>query len=73
MSVVELLPLVESLPSAEKFQLLQFLVAALGKEAGFIPFNSTMIYPVWTPYNVPEETVTKLAGMLAEERTSYDA
>lgn len=73
MSVNELLPLVESLPSVEKFQLLQFLVVALGKEAGFVPLNSTTIYPVWTPYNVPEETITKLAGMLAEERISYDA
>jgi hypothetical protein len=73
MSVTELFPLVESLPSAEKFQLLQFLVAELGKEAGLVPLNSHSIYEVWTPYDVPDETVTKLANMLAEERASYDA
>ncbi len=73
MSVKELFPLVESLPSAEKFQLLQFLVAELGKDAGFIPLSADEVYEVWTPYDVPDETVSKLATMLAEDRVSYDA
>jgi hypothetical protein len=67
MSAAELMPLITALPGAEKFQLLQFLVNELGKEAGFMPLNPNTMYPIWTPYHVPEETVTKLAAMLAEE------
>ena len=71
MSTAELIPLIETLPSKEKFRLLQFLVADLGKEAGFFSLNTDAIYPVWTPYNVPVETVSKLATMLAEEKAEY--
>lgn len=64
-SALELLPTIESLPSVEKFRLLQFLVAALGKETGLLPLDASVTYPVWTPYFVPAETVTKMEQMLA--------
>ncbi len=71
MSTAELIPLIETLPGIEKFRLLQFLVADLGKEAGFLSLNAAAVYPIWTPYDVPTETVNKLATMLAEEKVEY--
>ena len=72
MSTNELIPLIDPLSSVEKFQLLQYLVAELGKEAGVFPLDASVTYPVWTPYNIPTETADKLAAMLAEEQASYD-
>ncbi|GEM_PF-1192028 len=71
MSAIELFPTVEALPSIEKFKLLQFLVTVLGEEAGFLPLDTKATYPVWTPYFVPNETVTKMEQMLAEEKASH--
>lgn len=73
MSAIELFPTVEALPSVEKFKLLQFLVTALGEETGLLPLDTKMTYPIWTPYFVPNETVTKMEQMLAEEKSSYAA
>jgi hypothetical protein len=73
MSTTELIPLIDPLSSAEKFQLLQYLITELGKEAGVFPLNANITYPVWTPYGIPAETVDKLAAMLAEERAAYDS
>jgi hypothetical protein len=46
-------------------------VAALGKEAGLLPLDAPVPYPVWTPYFVPAETVAKMEQMLAEEPGAY--
>ncbi|MDQ3248032.1 MAG: hypothetical protein M3Q45_02375 [Chloroflexota bacterium] len=67
MSVAELMPAVKELPRLEKFQLLQFLVSEIGKEEGISPLHPNISYPIWTPYNIPQETVTKLAAMLVDE------
>lgn len=72
MSTAELIPLIEPLSSAEKFQLLQYLVTELGKAAGAFPLDANVTYPVWTPYGIPAESANKLAAMLAEERAAYD-
>jgi len=71
MSAAELIPTIEALPNLEKFRLLQFLVFELGKEAGFLPLDPSITYPVWTPYAIPAETATKLEKMLAEDKTVY--
>ncbi|HRW07206.1 MAG TPA: hypothetical protein P5121_19015 [Caldilineaceae bacterium] len=73
MSTTELIPLIAPLSSAEKFQLLQYLVTELGKAAGAFPLNANATYPVWTPYGIPAESADKLATMLAEERAAYDS
>ncbi len=73
MSAAELIPTIEALPNLEKFRLLQFLVLELGKEAGFLSLDPGVTYPVWTPYAVPAETVTKLEKMLAEDKTVYES
>ena len=64
---MELYPFIEALPTADKFQLLQYLVKTVGCEIGFFPLDSNTTYPVWTPLYTPDETVAKLAKMLAEE------
>jgi hypothetical protein len=73
MSAAELIPTIEALPNIEKFRLLQFLVVELGKEAGFLPLDPGVTYPVWTPYAIPAETVTKLEKMLAEDPIQYES
>lgn len=70
-SALDLFPTIEALPSVEKFRLLQFLVAALGKETGLLPLDANGTYPVWTPYFVPAETVAKMEQMLLEESGAY--
>ena len=67
MSALDLFPTIEALASVEKFRLLQFLVAALGKETGLLPLDASVTYPVWTPYFVPAETVAKMEKMLAAD------
>lgn len=67
MSVTELVPLVDALPRVEKFQLLQLLVTSLAQEEALPLLDTTVLYPLWTPYNTPVETVTALAALLAED------
>ena len=61
MSSAELAPLIEALPRIEKFQLLQFLVTSITKEENLPALDSNVIYPLWTPYNTPVETVAALS------------
>ncbi len=76
MSISDLIPTVKELPRAEKFQLLQFLVTEIGREEGHflqpasVMTNPSTTYPIWTPYDVPEATVTALAGMLEQEENN---
>lgn len=70
MSITELIPTVKRLPRADKFHLLQFLVAEIGREEGHFPLDSSITYPIWTPYNVPKATVATLASMLEEEENN---
>ncbi len=65
-ALTELLPTIEALPRVEKLQLLQYLISIINKEEGILPLDTRAIYPVWTPYNIPSETVTKMAQMLKE-------
>lgn len=66
MTIMELLPTMEALPlpHTEKLQLLQYLIAIINKEEGIAPLDAEITYPVWTPYNVPAETASKMAQML---------
>lgn len=67
MSAADLAPLIEALPRTEKFQLLQFIVAAIAKEENISLLDPTITYPMWTPYNTPPETTNKLLELLAED------
>ncbi len=67
MSVTELAPFVDALPRVEKFQLPQLLVTSLAQEEALPLLDTTVSYPLWTPYNTPAETVTALAALLTEE------
>lgn len=71
MSTTELYPLIDTLPIAEKFQLLQYLVRTVGQDMGFFPLDKDTVYPVWTPLYTPDETVAKMAKMLAEDKVEY--
>jgi hypothetical protein len=66
MALTELLPTIEALPRVEKLQLLQYLISIINKEEGISPLDAEATYPVWTPYDIPNETVTKMAQMLKE-------
>lgn len=67
MSAAELAPLIDALPRIEKFQRLQFLVTSIAKEENLPSLDPTVTYPLWTPYNVPVETVAALATLLDED------
>lgn len=54
MSLSELLPSVQSLPRAEKYQLLQLLAADLAHAEGLPHFQPGASYPVWSPYDANE-------------------
>ena len=54
MSLVELIPVLQSLPRADKLRLLQFLAFELAQEEGVPWFDPEIAYPVWTPYNAFE-------------------
>ncbi len=71
LSTTELYPLIDVLPTAEKFRLLQYLVKTVGQDMGFFPLDSSTTYSVWTPLHTPDETVAKLAKMLAEDKAEY--
>ncbi len=64
MSVAELALVIRSLPHLQKLQLLQLLVSEICQEESLVPLEPTLTYPMWTPYNIPDETVMKLATLL---------
>jgi len=49
MSVIELLPILQELPKADKLRLIQFLVFELAKDEGITLFEAGQSYPIWTP------------------------
>jgi hypothetical protein len=69
MSLSELLPSVQSLPRAEKYQLLQLLAADLAHSEGLPHLQPGASYPVWSPYDANEAAATLLL-MLEQERAT---
>ena len=66
MSLSELLPSLQALPRAEKWRLIQLLVADLAREEDVIPIEGGQPYPVWSPYD-SFEAAGALLKALAEE------
>ena len=70
MLLAELIPVLQALPHADKFRLLQFLVFDLAQEEG-IPFlNPNLTYPIWTPYHTIEAADTLLQALEADKATN---
>jgi len=69
MSLTELFPDVMQLPRADKFRLMQFLVAELAREDGVSLLVSGAEYPIWTPLDAFEAAET-LMQMLGNHRTA---
>ena len=51
MSVLDLLPVLQQLPKADKLRLVQFLIAELVREEAIDPITLAGKYPIWSPYN----------------------
>lgn len=51
MSVLDLLPVLQQLPKADKLRLVQFLIAELVREEAIDPITLAGEYPIWSPYN----------------------
>lgn len=54
MSFAELKPELQSLPRAEKLQVIQFLVADLTRQEGVELLRAGEAYPIWAPYDAHE-------------------
>ena len=60
MSLHELLPSVQALPRADKYQLLQMLAADLAHAEGLTHLQPGASYPVWSPYDANEAAAVLL-------------
>ncbi len=68
MSLSELEPVVRTLPRSEKFQLVQFLVNELAREAADVPLIAERdTFPVWTPLQASDAAQTLLNALQAEQ------
>lgn len=68
MSLTELLPVVRTLPRADKLRLMQFLVIDLAHEEGVPLLVADAEYPIWTPLNAFDAAET-LAHVLEKHQT----
>ncbi|MEI6430111.1 MAG: hypothetical protein WCO45_17265 [Pseudanabaena sp. ELA607] len=66
MSNIELLTQVGQLSRAEKFQMVQFLMAELAKEEGLKPLDNVATYRLWSPYDYGD-AAQKLMSLLEPE------
>jgi len=67
MSLVEIIPVLQALPRADKLRLLQFLAFELAQEEGVGWLGPETAYPIWTPYNAFEAADTLLQALEAEK------
>jgi hypothetical protein len=67
MSISELLPLLQSLPRADKLRIVQFLATELVREEGADVLLPGGVYPVWSPYDA-YGAAAALEKMLEAER-----
>ncbi len=72
MSNHELLAQLRQLSPAEKFQMMQFLMAELAKEEMLKPLDNGAAYRVLSPYDYSDAT-RKLMSLLEQEETKEDA
>ena len=66
-SLVETIPVLQTLPRADKLRLLQFLVFELTQEEGVGWLDPETAYPIWTPYNAFEAADTPFQTLEAEK------
>ena len=72
MSNPELLDQLRQLSCAEKFQMMQFLMAELAKEEMLKPLDNGAAYRVWSPYDYGD-AAQKLMSSLEQEETQENA
>lgn len=72
MSNPELLNQLRQLSRAEKFQMMQFLMAELAKEEMLKPLDNGAAYRVWSPYDYGDAP-QKLMSLLEQEETKENA
>jgi hypothetical protein len=65
MTVADLLPALRSLPRADKFKVMQFLVAELAQEEE-LSLQQGATYTIWSPLN-SHEAAHQLAQLLESE------
>lgn len=63
MSLVELMPVLQTLSRSDKLRLVQLLVTELVEEEGLTPLAGGNAYPLWTPYNAYEASATLLKAL----------
>ena len=68
MSNLELLDQLRQLSPAEKFQMMQFLMAELAKEEMLKLLDNGAAYRVWSPYDYGD-AAQKLMSLLEQEET----
>lgn len=70
MSVTELLPTLQKLSRADKFRLMQFLVAQLAQEETD-GLQQSRTYPVWSPDDAFEAADTMLKALEAQNSNDH--
>ncbi len=68
MLIAEIIPAVQALSRAEKFQLAQMLLEDLAREEQATMFPERQVYPIYTP-EYASEAAAQLAKLLREEGT----
>ena len=68
----ELLAQVRQLSPDDKFEMMQFLMAELVKEAGLKLLENSAAYRVWSPYDYGD-AAQKLMSLLEQEDTKENA
>jgi hypothetical protein len=67
MSLSEMLPSLHALPRAEKWRLIQLMIADLAHEENAILIEDGQPYPVWSPHDAFEAAGTLLKSLAEEE------
>jgi len=71
MSVMEMFPAVKDLPRADKLRLMQFIAQELvDEEEAILELKAGVVYPLWTPQDIPNSAAETLAAYLASTEDS---
>jgi hypothetical protein len=68
MSLVEILPDIQSLPRADKLRLIQFLAQDLAEAESPLPLAPGVSYPIWSPTQAYSAAETLLEALREESR-----
>lgn len=67
MSLAELLPIVQSLPHADKIRLIQFLATELARDERVTVIEANKPYPVWSPYQAYDAAAVLMQALQTDE------